>query len=104
MAPTLDRDDPAVPKSLKGIHMPNGDPWGGRSAHPSDGASRPKPKAKPATDPRPFSTSTSQRADPVPQSDPRPMPTAFAALRRDAALEEPVEVASDSTPDPIEDF
>ena len=57
-----------MPKAPKSIHMPKGGPWGGRSVYQSDGAPRPKPTAKPA-DLRPFSTSTTRRADPAPQND-----------------------------------
>ncbi|CAE7729824.1 unnamed protein product, partial [Symbiodinium microadriaticum] len=67
-------------------------------------ALRPKPKSKLAADPQPSSVPSGKRADPAPLGAPRPKPKAFATLRRDAVLEEPIEVAPDSPPDPIEDF
>ena len=58
-------------------------------------APRPKPKAKPAADPQPSPFPSVERADPAPLGAPRPKPKAFAALRHDAVVEEPIEVASD---------
>ena len=63
-------------------------------------ALRPKPKDEAQSSHAP----TLERADSAPFGAPRPKLKIFAALRSDAALEEPIEVCSDSPADPIEDF
>ena len=83
--------DPVMALNPKGIHMPCGGPGSVRwSSYRSFVG--PSAQAESEADPQPSLGAA------------RPKPKAFAGLRRDAALEEPIEVFADSPSDPIEEF